>query len=124
MKKNSVNVEVLKKDVEVYTQLETENANGWEWYSTCALGNLLQDESVTMAYVQQITKQELDLTLSLSLDIVENFQSVDLACAFVSAYTKYYGQGLDKENFYENEIQPLMEFIRQRRDLNSISCRK
>ena len=30
------------------------------------------------------------------------------------AYKKYYGQGVDVENFYQNEIQPLLKFIQQK----------
>ena len=113
MKKNLVTVETLKNDVKAYIRLEKENSSGWEWYCTCALGNLLEDESVTMAYVQQMSKEELDVTLSLSLDIVEKLKSVNLAREFVNIYTKYYGQGLDLDDFYKNEIQPLLKFIQQ-----------
>ena len=113
MKNTLATVETLKKDVKVYERLEKEGANGWEWYCTCALGNLLQNENITLSYIQQMTKEELDVTLSLSMDIVKSFQSLDLACAFVDAYTKYYGQGLDNEDFYQNEIQPLLKFIQQ-----------
>lgn len=112
--KKLVSVDSLKENVQVYMRLEKENANGWEWYCTCALGDLLQNENVTLAYVQQMTKEELDVTLSLSLDIVTKFKSLDLACAFVNVYKKYYGQGVDEENFYQNEIQPLLKIIEQK----------
>lgn len=112
--KNVATVQSLKEDVKVYERLEKENANGWEWYCTCALGNLLQNESVTLAYVQQMTKEELDVTLSLSLDIVKKFQSVHLARAFVDMYARHYGQGADENGFYQNEIQPLLQFIAQK----------
>ena len=111
--KKVVSVDTLKENVQVYLRLERENANGWEWYCTCALEDLLQNENVTLSYIQQITKEEFNVTISLSLDIVTKFKSVDLACAFVNAYKKYYEQGMDVENFYQNEIQPLLKFIQQ-----------
>ena len=112
--KDVVSVNSLKEDVQVYMRLEKENANGWGWYSTCALGNLLQNENITLAYVQQMTKEELDVTLSLSLDIVTRFKSLDLACAFVNVYEKFYGHGVDEDDFYQNEIQPLRKIIQQK----------
>ena len=112
--KKIVSVDTLKENVQVYMRLEEENSNGWEWYCTCALEDLLQNENVTLAYIQQMTKGEFDVTISLSLDIVTKFKSVDLACAFVNVYEKYYGQGVDEDNFYQNEILPLLKFIQQK----------
>jgi hypothetical protein len=109
--KKVISVDSLKENVQVYMRLEKENANGWEWFCTCALEDFLQNENVTLAYIQQMTKEELDVTLSLSLEIVRKFKSLDLACAFLNVYEKYYGQGLDEENFYENEILPLLKVI-------------
>ena len=116
--KNVISVETLKENVKVYLRLEEENSNGWEWFYTCALPDLLQDKNITLKYVRQMTKEELDVTISLSLDIVKKFQSLDLAQAFLDVYTKYYGQGLDEENFFQNEIQPLMKFIEQNKGQN------
>ena len=113
MKKNLITVESLKEDVKVYERLEKENANGWEWYCTCAIGNLLQNERTTLSYIQQITKEELDVTLSLAPDIAKRFRSKEMARAFVDGYEKYYKNHADEENFYQNEIQFLLEFIRK-----------
>ena len=74
----------------------------------------MQNENVTLMYVQQMAKEELDVTLSLSLDIVRKFKSLDLACAFVNVYEKFYGQGADENDFYQNEIQPLRKIIQQK----------
>lgn len=111
-----VSVSVLKEDVKAYIRLETNGANGWEWYCTCALDNLLKSESVTLAYVNQMSKEEFDVTISLSFDIVKKFQSLPVAYAFVSAYKKYYGQTVGGDNLYENEILPLLKFIQQKQD--------
>lgn len=114
MSKNLITVKSLKDDVKVYERLEKENANGWEWYCTCALGNLLQDENITLSYIKQMTKEELNVTISLSWSVVNKFKSLDLARAFIDVYKKYYGQGQDEEDFYQNEIQPLIKFIADR----------
>ena len=108
-----ISVDSLKENIQVYMRLEKDNENGWGWLYSCALDDFLKSEDVTLAYVNQMTKDEFDVMISLSSDIVAKLKSVELANAFINIYKKYYGQGLEDNYLYQNEIQPLFDFIQK-----------
>jgi len=113
MKSYNITLKQLKEDVENFYRLEKENANGWGWYYTCAMSNLLCSEQITLEYINQMTKQELDVTFSLSYEIVKNFKSKQIAQAFLNKYQQIYAnQKEDVQGFYSEEVPLLKEYLK------------
>ena len=109
---NAVTVELLKKDVENYFALEKENANGWEWYCTCAIKNLTKNEEITTAYIRQMTKEEFDVTVSLAEELFNYFKNKEMVLLLIGLYEKFYANGNDKDDIYHYEIEPLKQRLK------------
>ena len=111
MKSYNITLKQLKEDVENFYRLEKQNENGWDWYYACALPNLLLSEQTTLEYVNQMTKQELDVTFSLSFEIVKEFKSKQIAQAFLNKYQQIYANQKDEQGFCFEEVLLLKDYL-------------
>lgn len=110
MKKNKkiyyepVNVQSLKRDVEFYyEELKDPNGDENDFYSSCGVDNLCENEQVTLDFVKQLTKKEFDIVVAYIYSVVRKFKNSEMAFIVLDHFKKFY-----KNNPIKIEIEDVL----------------
>lgn len=98
MKKNKkeiyyepVTVQTLKRDVEFYyEELQDPNGNENDFYGTCGVDNLCENEQVTLDFVKQLTKKEFDIVVTYIDSAVKKFKNAEMGFIVLDHFKEFY----------------------------------
>lgn len=122
--KNLVTVKTLKKDVKTYLKLEKAGKNAKAWYQSFAVNNLLKNLEITLDYVYQMKKEEFDITILFAMELINKFQSEELARVLVWRYNDFYKDSANEEKLYRDIIDSIYQYIENDSNYNRLNFTK
>lgn len=124
LQKNLVTIKTLKKDVRTYLKLEKAGKNAKAWYKSFAVNNLLENLEITLGYAYQIKKQEFDITILFAMELINKFQSEELARVFIWKYNIFYKDISNEEKMYKDIISLIYKYIENSPNYNRLDFTK
>lgn len=122
--KNLATVKILKKDVKTYLKLQKAGKDAKAWYQSYAVNNLLENLETTLAYVYQMKKEEFDITILFAMELINKFQSEELARVFVWRYNDFYKNSSNEEKMYRDIIESIYQYIENDPNYNRLNFTK
>lgn len=99
-----ITVQSLKDDVEFYyKELKDPDGDENDFYSSCAVDNLCENEQVTLDFVKQLTKKEFDIVVAYIYSAVKKFKNAEMAFIVLDHFKKIY-----KSIPIENKIEDIL----------------
>lgn len=122
--KSFVTIKTLKKDVRTYLNLEKSGKNAKAWYEAFAVNNLLENLEITLDYVYQMKKQEFDVTILFAVELINKFQSEELARGFIWRYNDFYKGTSNENKMYRDIIDSIYQYIENDPNYNRLDFTK
>lgn len=119
-----ITVKTLKKDVKTYLKLKKAGESAKAWYASIAVNNLLENLEITLEYVYQIKKEEFDITFLFAMELINKFQSEELARVFTFKYSDFYKDGSKVEEAYQDILSLVYQYIENAPNYNRLNFTK